>query len=251
MQELLLKHKRWHGQYIPAAPVARSAHASPTSKTTLPKALESSRYKSSLHLELASTIDNGLILPRPPPIQLPMAHSNSNNQPQRTRIRIPFVPYRPTTGPNRNQPISHQPPMIVSFEYADGRMGAPGLGVWVRHLRGQGTNTPIAGMNDLVLSQFQEISLRINWPGYEQHTGRITLVNRAGERLTRVGLGMRIADHLVQYYYKVRDEQPTTLTYQLHPTGIRPEHMYLCQIVHAAGNVFQADVVVDGTPPPY
>ncbi|KAF7311973.1 hypothetical protein MIND_00209000 [Mycena indigotica] len=168
----------------------------------------------------------------------------------RTRIPVPIIPYQT----NRRAMLEAATLPPITFDYADGRMGAPGLGVWIRDLRGQGDNTPISGMHDSVFPpNVDQINFRIIWPGYEavDNSGYIQLTKANGTRLTRVELGRRVADRIVLWYFDVKNK-PTRSHFPLGDSQRRVTYqdMYLVRLVNTVGNVWQADIVVDRTPPP-
>ncbi|KAJ7610550.1 hypothetical protein DFH06DRAFT_1016600 [Mycena polygramma] len=162
-----------------------------------------------------------------------------------TRRRVPLQPYSPTQGWKVAMARTHKIHSPVSFDYP----GQARQGVSMRELRLKGMSAPLQGANDPVLAHtgLQRVIFRILWPGYGhvEWCRTIPVVAPNGAPITRLALGVQIANNFARFVEKCQSETPTSRDLMLSPHCVRFEHLFLISLQNTFEDVWQADVVLD------
>ncbi|KAJ7622573.1 hypothetical protein DFH06DRAFT_1105121 [Mycena polygramma] len=162
-----------------------------------------------------------------------------------TRRRVPLQPYTPTQGWKVAMARTHEIHHPVSFDYP----GQARQGVSMRELRLKGMSVPLHGANDPVLAHtgLQRVILRIIWPGYGhvEWCRTVPVVAPNGAPITRLALGVQIANNFARFIEKCQSETPSSRDLMFAANCVRFEHLFLLSLQNTFEDVWQADVALD------
>ncbi|KAJ7230080.1 hypothetical protein GGX14DRAFT_384038 [Mycena pura] len=160
-----------------------------------------------------------------------------------TRRHVPWQEWKPKQEWQQNAGRARPAHAPVLFDYP----GQARQGVSMRELRLKGPAAPIQGANEPVLAAtgLQRIVFRILWPGYGhvEWCRTIPVVAPNGAPITRVALGIQIANNFANFFERSQYEQTTVVDWMVSPAGVQFKQLYLVSLHNTFDDVWQADVV--------
>ncbi|KAJ7669817.1 hypothetical protein DFH06DRAFT_1320863 [Mycena polygramma] len=161
-----------------------------------------------------------------------------------TRRRVPLQPYSPTQGWKVAMARTHEIHHPVSFDYP----GQARQGVSMRELRLKGMSAPLHGANDSVLAHtgLQRVILRVIVSAVlGLKAFQLTYFSPNGTPITRLALGVQIANNFARFIEKCQSETPSSRDLMFATNCVRFEHFCLISVQNTFEDVWQADVALD------